>query len=251
MISTAALRRAHRYLGVVIGIQFLGWTVGGLYFSWMSLDTVHADPQKAPPPALRISPGATLISPARVIENMASLAGFQEVRSVELLPLLDQPIYRVTFLDQRGEIQFKLADASTGLLRPEISEEEAKRIARAAYAGTNGVKSIARIESTSGHHEYRRQPLPAWQVGFDDATGTRLYVHAGSGAVRAFRNTPWRIFDFLWMLHTMDYSGRDNFNNLLLRAFSVFGLATIGSGFALFFATAKWRGRSLRGRGEG
>jgi hypothetical protein len=53
----------------------------------------------------------------------------------------------------------------------------------------------------------------------------------------SLRNSKWRIFDFLWMLHTMDYAGRDNFNNTLLRAFSILGLTTIGSGFLLFVIT--------------
>jgi hypothetical protein len=37
----------------------------------------------------------------------------------------------------------------------------------------------------------------------------------------------------------MDYAGRDNFNNLLLRVFSFAGLAAVGSGFTLFFITRK------------
>ena len=41
------------------------------------------------------------------------------------------------------------------------------------------------------------------------------------------------------MMHTMDYRQRDNINNWLLRAFSLFGLATIFSGFALFWVSRK------------
>jgi hypothetical protein len=43
------------------------------------------------------------------------------------------------------------------------------------------------------------------------------------------------------MSHTMDYEGRDDFNNWLLRIFSVFGLLTVLSGFTLFFMTNKKR----------
>lgn len=28
------IRKTHRYLGLFIGIQFIGWTISGLYFSW-------------------------------------------------------------------------------------------------------------------------------------------------------------------------------------------------------------------------
>jgi hypothetical protein len=41
------------------------------------------------------------------------------------------------------------------------------------------------------------------------------------------------------MLHTMDYKGRDNLGNILLRAFSIFGLFTVFSGFALYFVSSK------------
>lgn len=36
-------RKTHRYLGVFIGIQFLFWTLGGLYFSWNNMDDVHGE----------------------------------------------------------------------------------------------------------------------------------------------------------------------------------------------------------------
>jgi hypothetical protein len=36
----------------------------------------------------------------------------------------------------------------------------------------------------------------------------------------------------------MDYAGRDDFNNVVLRAFSVLGLVTVGSGFVLFGLTS-------------
>jgi hypothetical protein len=66
-----------------------------------------------------------------------------------------------------------------------------------------------------------------------------LYVSSEFGRVESFRNNKWRLFDLLWMMHTMDYKQRDNFNNWLLRAFSIFGLLTIFSGFALFWVSSK------------
>jgi len=66
-----------------------------------------------------------------------------------------------------------------------------------------------------------------------------VYVSAETGKVESFRNNKWRVFDFLWMMHTMDYKSRDNFNNFLLRTFSLFGLVTVISGFALYFVSSK------------
>ena len=39
------------------------------------------------------------------------------------------------------------------------------------------------------------------------------------------------------MTHTMDYEGRDNFNTITLRAFSLLGLITVISGFTLAIVT--------------
>ena len=37
------IRKTHSYIGLIIGIQFLAWTVSGLYFSWTDLDEIHGD----------------------------------------------------------------------------------------------------------------------------------------------------------------------------------------------------------------
>ncbi len=33
----------HPYLGVLFGIQFLLWTIGGLYFSWSNMVDINGD----------------------------------------------------------------------------------------------------------------------------------------------------------------------------------------------------------------
>jgi hypothetical protein len=122
-------------------------------------------------------------------------------------------------------------------LRPVLSEKEAIELAKTHFKDDVAVKNIEYLTTTNGHHEYREQPLPAYAVTFNHPTNTTVYVAAELGTVQKFRNNKWRIFDFLWMLHTMDYEGRDNITNWLLRAFSIFGLVTIVSGFALFIVS--------------
>jgi hypothetical protein len=46
------IRRIHRYLGVLLGIQFLLWTIGGLYFSWSNMDEIHAGPAEKRDPSV-------------------------------------------------------------------------------------------------------------------------------------------------------------------------------------------------------
>jgi hypothetical protein len=42
-------RKTHRFLGIFIGIQFLFWTLSGLYFSWTNLDEIHGDQYRKAP----------------------------------------------------------------------------------------------------------------------------------------------------------------------------------------------------------
>ena len=154
-----------------------------------------------------------------------------EISTLELRFVRHQPYYWVN-----GE---QLFDAKTGELKQEITEEEAKEIAMIYIKGDYAIKSAEYLTEAGAHHEYRGRPLPAWAVQFDHPEDIIAYIDAKSGNFERVRHSSWRVFDFLWMFHTMDYAGRDNFNNLLLRASSVFGLATIVSGFTLFFMTLK------------
>ena len=62
------IRRLHRYLGVILGIQFLFWTISGLYFSWTNIDEIHGDFQHKHPS--KLTSGIHLISPDSVFKQV-------------------------------------------------------------------------------------------------------------------------------------------------------------------------------------
>ena len=37
------IRKAHRYLGLFLGVQFILWTISGLYFSWTNIDEIRGE----------------------------------------------------------------------------------------------------------------------------------------------------------------------------------------------------------------
>lgn len=234
------VRRTHRYLGLFIGIQFILWTVGGLYFSWTSIDDVHGDPLHAVPARLLAS--ATLASPTAVIEQIRRAEPVDSIAGLDLVAVLGQPTYRISYFSA-GRRKTRLGDAVSGSLRNPLSREEALQVARAEFRPGSPVAAVRYLTAgdVGGHHEYREQPLPAWAVTFDHPSGATAYVAAETGTLVRIRNGKWRAFDFLWMLHTMDYQGRDNFNNWVLRAFSILGLITVSSGFLLFWLTSRLR----------
>ncbi|MFM9952336.1 MAG: hypothetical protein ACKV1O_30680, partial [Saprospiraceae bacterium] len=76
------IRRTHRWLGVLIGIQFLAWTLGGLYFSWSDMDEVHGDYEKKMP--LLLAANELYISPAAAITSLRLSARVDSLADLRL-----------------------------------------------------------------------------------------------------------------------------------------------------------------------
>jgi uncharacterized iron-regulated membrane protein len=121
-------------------------------------------------------------------------------------------------------------DADTGDRLPLINRAQAQAIAERDFIGDGDVVEVVSLDKPP--HEYRG-PAPVWRVSFGDKNQTRLYISPQTGAVLSRRNRVWRLYDFFWMLHIMDYDERENFNNPLIKAFSATGLAFALSGLFL------------------
>jgi len=234
-MNVRSYRKIHRYLGLFVGVQLLLWTAGGLFFSLNSIEKVRGETEASEPPFLQLTnPPA---SPSPALAELAARRPGIEVRSVTLRPYLDEGVYEIAY-DDGGRRHWALADASTGRLRSPVTEDEAVAIAHADYVLDAPVAKVALITEVGSADEYRGRPLPAYRVSFDHPLGTRLYVSVERGVVTARRNDRWRLFDLFWMLHVMDYQGRDNFNTLLLQVVSGLGLVTVLSGFVLAAVTS-------------
>lgn len=209
------IRKTHRYLGLIIGIQFLAWTVSGLYFSWTDLGKIHGDQFIN-----------TQLKP-KSYSNLIPLDSItKRIEKIDLVSLGNQPYYWIN--------DSHLYNAKTGILKEQISESEALAVAQENLISGLEVEKIELLQDTGPHHEFRGRPLPAYAIHFRHPDILVAYVDASSGIFQRIRHQSWRWFDFLWMSHTMDYKGRDNFNNILLRIFSLFGVLTVMSGFLLW-----------------
>ena len=132
-----------------------------------------------------------------------------------------------------------LYTALDGKKKNEIDKEEAVKIANKYIREDLKVSYVEKIIETGPHHEYRERLLPAYVISYDTKDNLKAYVSTIDGRFQTVRHRNWRWFDFLWMTHTMDYEGRDDFNNKILRAFSLLGLITVMSGFLLWFVSSK------------
>ncbi len=175
----------------------------------------------------------------RVAPSQLGLALEPPVESIGVRMLLGAPVYDVVRPDGTATVY----EADTGTLRGSITEAEAREIAQRDRVGRPAVLAVERVDSDPPV-EYRGRSLPAWRVALDDGDGTNVWIDATTGAIRARRNDAWRRFDLFWMLHTMDYSGRDDFNTPWLVAFALLGLVTTVSGGVLWALRVRRRGRN-------
>ena len=121
-------------------------------------------------------------------------------------------------------------DASTGARISPLSEQLARKVAEMDYLGDG---EIVRAALMSFPPQEYRGPTPVWRLDYNDRFNTRIYVSPSSGEVRARRNDIWRLYDFFWMLHIMDYEDRENFNNPLLITASITGFIFALSGIII------------------
>jgi uncharacterized iron-regulated membrane protein len=239
------IRKTHRFLGLVIGLQLFLWTLSGFYFSWNDIEKVRGEHFVVGPSALALN-DTTILSPNVVIASLAQRTpGIETIERVSLRLLLDEPVYEIKHY-VNGEVRYALADSRTGASRSPLGRDEAVAVAQNDFVPDAAVLKTELVEEAGGHSEYRSRELPAYRVEFDHPSGSRIYVSVDRGLVTARRNNTWRVFDFLWMFHIMDYEARDDINNLILRVLSILGLATVVSGYLLWGFTSRFLHRRRR-----
>ena len=216
------IRKTHRYLGVFLGIQFLFWTLSGLYFSWTDINDIHGNQFKN----LEYKSKAfyNLLSPSQLKIS-------EGIHKIEVRDIDNKPYYWVN--------DSQLYNAIDGSFKEMISEREALYIANNHMKEGIEVLGIEQINEVGKHHEYREKLLPAYVISYVSNENIKAYVSVKDGKFQTVRHRDWRQFDFLWMTHTMDYEGRDNFNTIVLKTFSLLGLITVFSGFLLWYTSSQ------------
>ena len=164
-----------------------------------------------------------LISPS-------SLNVSEGLNTIELRDIDNVPYYWVN--------KKQLYSAIDGSPKNSITQDEALYIAKNYMKEGLEVESVEQITEVGKHHEYREKLLPAYVISFKTDEALKAYVSINDGKFQTVRHRSWRWFDFLWMTHTMDYEGRDDFNTTVLRAFSLLGLITVLSGFLLWYTSS-------------
>jgi uncharacterized iron-regulated membrane protein len=221
------VRRTHKWIGLVIGVQALLWMISGLYMVVVPLDVIHGD-------HLAHVSGKPL-EPAHSRVHQGELAQrYPGITALRLKNLLGKEVYEI----KQGK-EVSLIDAVSGKKISPLDRDTIKALADDAYVGEGDIRGIEWV--VRAPQEVGARPVPLWAVHYEEIGDTTLYFSPHSGELVARRHNLWRWFDFLWMLHIMDYEERENVNNTLLRIASLTGVAFALSGAWLLLYSFKRR----------
>lgn len=227
-----AASRVHKWLALIIGAQLLIWFTSGVIMSFLPIEQVRGEHLVDRETVVSVPPGTALAPPQRIIAQASA-----PVEAMTLHMLDGRAVAEVT--TAKG---VRLFDAATGAALRPVDAKFATRIAEAAW------KSAAKPKSTAGlvtkeSPEYRAA-LPAWRVAFADPEQTSIFVARDTGRITAVRTGTWRLYDFFWSLHIMDWKNHENFNTWWLLAFAIGGLLLGLAGTALL--VVRWPIRRQR-----
>jgi uncharacterized iron-regulated membrane protein len=219
MIKNKTIRFVHKYISFFISLQLLLWTVSGIYFSFNKIENVRGEQYVLPIKAKEFN-----INPPDLKQASEAVNYFYR---------LDQIIYSIK---NSNGIRYYDQDH-----RPvkKISFDQAKQIVN--LRTTLKALSVSLVNSSSSGSEYRGRQLPLYKVSAKSESNSiiNVYVDPYSGNISLIRSNQWRLWDFLWGLHIMDWIERDNIDNYFLKFFSILALISSISGIILFFKVKK------------
>jgi hypothetical protein len=225
-------RRLHKWLALIVGVQIAIWTLSGLYMTAIHIDIIHGDrfireDEAAPLPA------------ASMADPLAAAAQVPGAEGVKLARLLGRPVYVVS-----AEAGAALLDARTGERLPRPTEQQVRQVAEQRFAGDEKLEKLELIGELP--FEVRGRKPPLWRAQFGGWNKPTLYISPETGELVTRRHELWRLFDFLWMLHIMDYEEREDVNSWLLQAASLSAGLMLLAGAWLLFYNLPFRRRKQR-----
>jgi len=233
------IRKLHRWLGLLMAVQIIAWMASGLYFSLIPISEIRGEHLTAPPEPL--DPGQ--LDGLAQAGQVASLLNEQmgagwSLAGLELVSVDGQALWRVEG-QNAGKTFTRLVAADGKSFVPRLSEEAVRKRAGERMLTTAEPSSVDWVERVTEGSEFRGRALPVWKVSYSEPESVNVYIDPWTGELLARRTDRWRVFDFLWMLHIMDFDERDDFNHPLLQIAAALGLIIALSGVVFWAMTTR------------
>jgi hypothetical protein len=223
------IRKAHKWLGLVLGIQILFWIAGGVIMSAIPLEKVHGKHLATKTLPSQFDNNDYTFSVESLIARVQTInSSASSIKHLAYTQFAGQPAYSI-----ETNAKQHMFHAKTGERFEHLTENQVVELAYQHYLGDAELEKVILLERSPA--EASRAIGSVWQVRFNDTWSTTLYFSPTSAELVSIRSDIWRLFDFVWMLHIMDYDEREDFNNPLLISFSISALLFTMTGFLLLF----------------
>lgn len=212
----------HKLLALIVGLQVLGWVLGGLVMTAIPIERVRSEQHIA-----AFQPDAL---PQTGLVDYAAAAKAMGITPIEatLKSTLRGPLW--VLKDAGGGTH--VVDAVTGRHVAPLPASEARLLAGTQYQG-KGQPAVPRWFAVAPQEAGK--PGPLWRVDFDDAEKTSFYVSPDTGEVVSRRSNVWRLYDVFWRIHILDFKTGDNFNDPLIIAAAALTLPVVITGLILLW----------------
>ncbi|MCL1077019.1 hypothetical protein D5R81_19745 [Parashewanella spongiae] len=204
-------RRWHWWLSILIGAQVLIWSLSGAYMVLTDIHFIRGQHLTKPLSPIELTPKHIGYGFQQVFTD------YPEATDVQL-NLTTQPP-QIQFNTGQQIINVSIID---GKVLPRLTAEDISALAHAHYAEKASIKNIQLLEQAPSEISARHAPI--WQVTFNDTANTTFYFNEETHQLVIKRHDFWRVFDFLWRLHIMDYWQGENIHTPWLTATSIFTL---------------------------
>ena len=214
-----SIRAIHKYFSLIVSIQLLLWTVSGIFFAFNKIELIRGE-------------GYMLVKD-KISFFKSPEFEIQSSDIVTVMKRLDKTVFIVKDGEDAKYLNFR------GQEIEKLSYEQSREIVKTMTSLTP--TNVYEINQKVAGSEYRGRALPLYRITSYDENNKEInvYLNPYSGKIEAIRTLSWRIWDFLWGLHIIDWSERDNINNIFLQIFSLLALVSSITGIILFFRTVR------------
>jgi Cu(I)/Ag(I) efflux system membrane protein CusA/SilA len=221
-------RKYHKWLMLFLGAQFIIWSVTGAYMVIFNIDYIHGD-------TLVVNHQDKIVTDNIKFSLKEVLQRYPKAENLGIGKFIEKDVYRFIIKNEGGDDLY-LLDASDGKQLTPLNKSIAIKAAKYLYTGSGNVASVEKITDNPPFELSRRMhnALPAWRVNFNDFGSPSLYISATNGKLLAKRHEFWRIFDWMFRFHIMDYN-ESEIDNVLLFCITLIGVFAAVSGLLLTY----------------
>lgn len=215
-------RKYHKWLMLFVGVQFVIWSITGAYMVFFDIDYIHGD-------SLVIN-HQTKIVPNDIQYSLKNLLNdYPQAEQISVGTFINQNVYRFSVAGKK-----MLIDATNGRLLSPLNKQDGQAAASHYYSGDGQIRETELLIDNPPF-ELNPRALPAWRVNFDDFGSPSIYVSAQSGQLVGKRHEFWRLFDWMFRFHIMDYGDDEEIDNMLLFWITLIGILACIFGLILVY----------------